>query len=132
MGVEDTIHVDIEKGVRGEDSSATLTATHEPPHHHTSDFILHAGHKIRHFLHPDGRKIHIAQHPEQEQSLRRHLSVIHPESDFDIVVCFLMSAWMEMANKYTESLLLSPSQERCKIFPAHSFVAFEQLDIQTI
>jgi hypothetical protein len=78
-----------EKGVSGEDSSATLTSTYQPHndhHHHSSGYILHAGQKIRHFLHPSGRKIHIAQHPEQEQSLRRHLSVIHPESEYDIVI----------------------------------------------
>lgn len=80
---------DLEAGGSKDESSATLTTTQEAPHHHhhtNNRFIIHAGHKIRHFLLPDGKKVHIASHPEQEQSLRRHLSIIQPENDFDIVV----------------------------------------------
>ncbi|KIV98934.1 uncharacterized protein PV09_09320 [Verruconis gallopava] len=76
-----------EKGSHSDDSSTTPTVAQQVhPHHHTG-FIVHAGQKIKHFVHPkDGRKIHIAQHPEQEQSLRRYLSAIHPETSYDIVI----------------------------------------------
>lgn len=77
---------DPEKGIPEPDSSITLTSHHHHSGHHSGGFIVHAGHKIRHFLHPDGRKIHVCQHPEQEQSLRRHLSVINPETSYDVVI----------------------------------------------
>jgi hypothetical protein len=90
MGDDDAMNR-AEKGVQSEstevpDSSLTLTPPHHHGAHHSGGFMLHAGHKIKHFLHPDGRKIHICQHPEQEQSLRRHLSVINPETTFDVVI----------------------------------------------
>lgn len=70
---------DPEKGANHVDSSATLTSSQTQPH---TGVLHHAGRKVRHFLLPSGRKVHVAHHPEEEQRLRRHLSVIQPQSDF--------------------------------------------------
>lgn len=42
--------------------------------------------RVRHFLHPDGRRIHVASSPEEIASLRKKLTNVHKEGDFDILL----------------------------------------------
>jgi hypothetical protein len=51
---------------------------------HTSSH--HRGKRIRHFLLPDGKKVHIALSPEEAESLRQRLAVISKDEPFDLVI----------------------------------------------
>ncbi|KAI9815775.1 MAG: hypothetical protein M1827_002171 [Pycnora praestabilis] len=42
------------------------------------------GKRLKHFFRPDGRTVHVAFSPEDQDHLRRTLGVITPEKDFDI------------------------------------------------
>ena len=50
----------------------------------------HLGHeaklKARHFLHPDGKRIHVAHSPEEAVRLRSKLTRLHQEDEFDIYI----------------------------------------------
>ncbi|KAF2203314.1 hypothetical protein GQ43DRAFT_479183 [Delitschia confertaspora ATCC 74209] len=54
--------------------------SHSHHHHH------HAGRRLRHFFHPDGRKIHIAGSPDEAEHIRKTLSTTAKEGGFDIVI----------------------------------------------
>ncbi len=60
-----------------EDKAAisTTTTVRERPHHTKKSF--------RQFLRPNGRKVHIAQTPEEHARLKKEL---HPPEDFDIYI----------------------------------------------
>jgi len=47
--------------------------------------LAHARSRLRHFLRPDGRKVHIALSPEEADKLRRTLSITE-KAGFDIVI----------------------------------------------
>ena len=49
-------------------------------HHH------HRGRRLRNFLLPDGRQVHIAPTPEEAEALRKRLEAIHEDQPFDLVV----------------------------------------------
>lgn len=51
-------------------------------HHH----LHHTGKRLRHFLRPDGRKVHIAGSPDEAEYLRRTLSLSEKDGDFDLVI----------------------------------------------
>ncbi|KAI9803543.1 MAG: hypothetical protein M1825_001886 [Sarcosagium campestre] len=51
-----------------------------PSHHH------HHGRRLKQLLHPDGRKIHIAQSPDEAESLKRKLSTGEPAEPFDLYI----------------------------------------------
>lgn len=51
------------------------------PHHH---YAARTRERVRHFLHPDGRRIHVAASPEQIIHLRKRLEQIHMQGEFDI------------------------------------------------
>ncbi len=53
------------------------------PHHHPH--VEHAKEKLRHLVHPDGRRIHIAHTPEEHVKLRRELSE-QGDDQFDVVI----------------------------------------------
>lgn len=63
------------------DGSTTPTPSFGSNSHH----LAHARSRLRHFLRPDGRKVHIASSPEDAEKLRRTLSVTE-KGDFDIVI----------------------------------------------
>jgi uncharacterized coiled-coil DUF342 family protein len=46
----------------------------------------HRGRRLRNFLLPDGRQIHIAPTPEDAAGLRKRLEAIHKDEPFDLVV----------------------------------------------
>lgn len=56
-------------------ATSTITTARERPHHHKQSF--------RQFLRPNGRKVHIAQTPEEHARLKKEL---HPPEDFDIYI----------------------------------------------
>ncbi|KAF2432248.1 hypothetical protein EJ08DRAFT_609485 [Tothia fuscella] len=65
-------------------SSITIQAvgsTTPPQHHH------HSGKRLRHFLRPNGKKVHIAHSPDEVERLKRSLSVSDPAGEgFDVVI----------------------------------------------
>ena len=46
----------------------------------------HRGRRLRNFMLPDGRKVHIALSPEEAESLRQRLNVISKDEPFDLVI----------------------------------------------
>lgn len=50
------------------------------PHRH------HRAHRLRNFLLPDGREVHIALSPEEAASLRARLETINKDTPFDLVI----------------------------------------------
>ncbi|KYG42820.1 hypothetical protein M433DRAFT_146436 [Acidomyces richmondensis BFW] len=57
-------------------------STSVSPHHHSA----RARNKLRHFLHPSGKRIHVANSPDEALRLREQLSRLHDEEEFDIYV----------------------------------------------
>ncbi|EMC94464.1 hypothetical protein BAUCODRAFT_124086 [Baudoinia panamericana UAMH 10762] len=53
-----------------------------PPRHYGE----RAREKLRHFLHPTGKRIHVATDPEEAQRLRLNLSRLHHEDEFDVYI----------------------------------------------
>ncbi|KAF2230562.1 hypothetical protein EV356DRAFT_453607 [Viridothelium virens] len=75
--------------------STTPTTTFEtastlaPSQHHRVSFgghQHHSGKRIRHFLHPDGKKVHVAASPSDIEILRKTVSAIEKEGDFELVI----------------------------------------------
>lgn len=56
--------------------------THAPGHHYGA----RAREKIRHFLHPDGKRIHVASSPEEALQFRKKLLRQLGEDEFDIFI----------------------------------------------
>ncbi|OCK80360.1 hypothetical protein K432DRAFT_45747 [Lepidopterella palustris CBS 459.81] len=60
------------------------SVTLAPPSHHHH---LHLpGKRLRHFFRPNGRKVHIAGSPDEVETLRRTLSIIEKDGNFDLVI----------------------------------------------
>jgi hypothetical protein len=66
----------------GSDTPASTTHHHHPhlPHLH------HTGKRLRHFLRPDGRKVHVAGSPDEADLLRKTLSSTEKPGEFDLVI----------------------------------------------
>lgn len=51
---------------------------------------IHNGHRIRerlrHFVHPNGKRIHVAASPEEADQLKKRLSQIHSNDEFDVYI----------------------------------------------
>ena len=54
--------------------------------HHQHPHVDRARERLRHFLHPSGKKIHVANSPSEAESLKRQLGEIHHEDDFDVFI----------------------------------------------
>lgn len=54
--------------------------TSTPHGHH------HRGQRLRNFMLPNGRKVHIAPSPEEAETLRHRLSTIEKDQPFDLVI----------------------------------------------
>ena len=58
----------------------------------SADYLHHLnlphdlGRRVRQFLRPDGTRVHVAQTPEDETKLRRHLSVSETNENFDVYI----------------------------------------------
>ncbi|KAI9685793.1 MAG: hypothetical protein M1820_010741 [Bogoriella megaspora] len=76
--------------------SSTPTTTFEvastiaPSHHHSHHLSIgrhhHSGKRLRHFLHPNGKKIHVAHSPTDFDVLRKSISGIEKDGHFDVVI----------------------------------------------
>lgn len=66
---------------------ASRAPTQSDPAHHHHIFHQHhqTGKRVKQFFRPDGRKVHIASTPEEEQRMHRHLSVSEPK-EFDLFI----------------------------------------------
>jgi hypothetical protein len=64
------------------DGSKTPTSSLGLDGHH---FLQHTRSRLRHFLKPDGRKVHIVSSPEEAVRLRGRLSVAE-KGEFDVVI----------------------------------------------
>lgn len=68
-----------------EKQQAGLSSTpdeHQHHHHHGA----HLRERLRNFLHPNGKRIHVAGSPEEARSLRTRLEQIHSDDEFDIYI----------------------------------------------
>ncbi|TAQ88612.1 hypothetical protein B7494_g3044 [Chlorociboria aeruginascens] len=52
----------------------------------TTSSTHHRGHRLRNFILPDGRKVHIALSPDEADKLRRRLNAIQEDEPFDLVI----------------------------------------------
>lgn len=59
--------------------STTPTTSASGGHHHR-------GRRLRNFLLPDGREVHIALSPEEAESLRQRLEAVRKDEPFDLVL----------------------------------------------
>lgn len=62
-------------------STTPISPGTSTPHSHH-----HRGHRLRNFMLPNGRKVHIAPSPEEADLLRRRLSTIQKDQPFDLVI----------------------------------------------
>lgn len=60
----------------------SLASSEKGQHRHH----LHTGKRLRNFLLPNGREVHIALSPEEAESLRQRLAAVRPDEDFDLVI----------------------------------------------
>ncbi|KAL3427562.1 hypothetical protein PVAG01_01071 [Phlyctema vagabunda] len=68
----------MEPTAKGRSETQTPRSGHEGHHHR--------GTRLRHFLMPDGKKIHIAPSPEEAATLRQRIDAISIDEPFDLVV----------------------------------------------
>jgi hypothetical protein len=61
--------------IEAKSGAAIITTVHESSHH--------SGKRLRQFLRPNGRRVHIAQTPEDQARLKKEL---HPSEDFDVYI----------------------------------------------
>jgi HEAT repeat protein len=61
---------------------STTPTTSASGHHHGH----HRGRRLRNFLLPDGREVHIALSPEEAESLRQRLEAVRKGEPFDLVL----------------------------------------------
>ncbi|KAK5163100.1 uncharacterized protein LTR77_010884 [Saxophila tyrrhenica] len=78
------INADPEKGGVGLSFSPIPEPTPSPSHHHRH--LHRARDRLRHFVHPSGKKIHVANSPTEAEQLRRQLEEIHHQDDFDVCI----------------------------------------------
>jgi hypothetical protein len=64
------------------DTPTSTTATQHDHEHH----LHHTGRRLRQFLRPDGRRVHIVGNPDEANRLRRELSETTSKEDFDLFV----------------------------------------------
>src|ERR1700760_1406182 len=48
--------------------------------------VARAKERLRHFLHPNGKKVHVASSPAEAEQLRRQLAEIHDDEEFDVCI----------------------------------------------
>ena len=63
-----------------------LDTRNQPSVGHQHPHLDRARNRLRHFLHPDGKKIHIADSPQEALKLRQQLQALHHDSEFDVVI----------------------------------------------
>ena len=63
-------------------SSQALSSSAHLSHHHGA----RVRERLRHFLHPSGKRIHVAASPEEAESLKARLAQIHSHDEFDVYI----------------------------------------------
>ncbi|KAL8960106.1 MAG: hypothetical protein Q9183_005520, partial [Haloplaca sp. 2 TL-2023] len=48
--------------------------------------VKHTGQRLKHFVKPNGRQVHVAASPEEHARLQKNLSAVHPNDAFDIFI----------------------------------------------
>ncbi|WPG98080.1 Hypothetical protein R9X50_00086600 [Acrodontium crateriforme] len=71
-------------GLTFADSASHKSGGQATPHGH--HFAARTRERLRHFLHPDGRKIHVASSPEEVAVLRAQLEPLHRDQPFDVLI----------------------------------------------
>ncbi|KXT10484.1 hypothetical protein AC579_8880 [Pseudocercospora musae] len=56
---------------------------HVPGHQHHTARLRE---RLRHFLHPNGKRIHVAASPEEADQLKKRLGEIHQDHEFDVYI----------------------------------------------
>ncbi|KAF2660174.1 hypothetical protein K491DRAFT_589607 [Lophiostoma macrostomum CBS 122681] len=64
----------------------TPASTHQSHHHPHLPHLHHTGKRLRQFLRPDGRKVHVAGSPDEADLLRKTLSSTEKPDEFDLVI----------------------------------------------
>ncbi|KAI5370915.1 putative Low temperature requirement A [Septoria linicola] len=72
---------DLEKHTVGIDTKSTEVSSHH--HHHNGSRIRE---RLRHFLHPNDKRIHVAASPEEADALKKRLAQVHEDSTFDVYI----------------------------------------------
>ena len=69
--------------IGGVDTPASASGT-TPGYRHVH--LHHAGKRIRQFLSPEGKQVHIASSPDEATQLQKTLSASNEKNDFDLVI----------------------------------------------
>src|ERR1700759_2571938 len=73
-----------------ENGASEKSSRHHHHHHHHGHHhgvnLAHEFNRAGQFFRPNGRKIHVASSPAEVDPLRRKLSTVEPQQDFDIVI----------------------------------------------
>lgn len=77
---------DIALGAKVEDESHHHFPNPLHGHHLHGHAGVHMRERLRHFLHPNGKRVHVAASPEEAVNLRQRLASIHSDDEFDIYV----------------------------------------------
>ena len=81
-----TTPTDLEKQIIFADTGASTPTKKQRPGHPPRHFGHEAQKRIRHFLHPDGKRIHVAHSPEEALHLRSKLARLHQDDEFDVYI----------------------------------------------
>ncbi|KAK4574304.1 hypothetical protein LTR86_002065 [Recurvomyces mirabilis] len=74
-------------GLRFDDQGTAATPNKRPrPSHPPRHYGHEARERLRHFLHPDGKRIHIANSPEEALKLKSKLATRHESHEFDVYI----------------------------------------------
>ena len=63
-----------------------FTTDHDSDGEQPLSYGARARERLRHFLHPNGKRIHVANSPEDALNLRKRLERIHTSDEFDIYI----------------------------------------------
>jgi hypothetical protein len=85
LGVKMSSTEDLEKGLSSPPNETHHNHLGHNEHHHVH-IPHHPGKRLKEFLRPDGKRVHIAHTPEEESKLRHHLSISEPNDDFDVLI----------------------------------------------
>jgi hypothetical protein len=55
-------------------SAITIVGTNNPQSEHYNSHLHHAGRRLRHFLRPNGRKVHIVHSPDEAEKLKKEIT----------------------------------------------------------
>jgi hypothetical protein len=68
----------------GTDTPASETTTQHANHH--SHLHGHSGKRLKQFFSPEGKRIHVAQSPDEANNIRKQSIASSEKNDFDVVI----------------------------------------------